>query len=74
MHLNVVTYKNTEFFVNVDEVKEPAMGHFLEIKSKTWSRKDADNKAKLADELLELLGASNAEVETQDLIEVLIEK
>jgi 5-methylthioadenosine/S-adenosylhomocysteine deaminase len=67
-----IKYKNTEFFVNVDEVKEPAMGHFLEIKSKTWSRKDADNKAKLADELLELLGASNAEVVTQDLIEVLM--
>lgn len=69
-----IKYKNTEFFVNVDEVKQPAMGHFLEIKSRTWSRTDADNKAKLADELLELLGASNAEVETQDLIEVLIEK
>lgn len=67
-----IKYKNTEFFVNVDEVKEPAMGHFLEIKSKTWSRTDADNKAKLADELLELLGASNAETETQDLIEVLM--
>ncbi len=67
-----IEYKNTQFFVNIDEVKEPAMGHFLEIKSKTWSRNDADNKAKLADELLELLGASNAEAETQDLIEVLM--
>jgi len=69
-----IKYKNTEFFVNIDEVKEPAMGHFLEIKSKTWSRTDAELKAKLADELLELLGASNAEVETQDLIEVLTAK
>lgn len=67
-----IEYKNTQFFVNIDEVKQPAMGHFLEIKSRTWSRIDADNKAKLADELLELLGASNAEAETQDLIEVLI--
>ncbi len=67
-----IEYKNTQFFVNIDEVKEPAMGHFLEIKSRTWSRIDADNKAKLADELLELLGASNAEVVTQDLIEVLM--
>ncbi|KXK12833.1 MAG: putative hydrolase [Chloroflexi bacterium OLB14] len=67
-----IEYKNTQFFVNIDEVKEPAMGHFLEIKSRTWSRTDADNKAKLADELLELLGASNAEVVTQDLIEVLM--
>jgi 5-methylthioadenosine/S-adenosylhomocysteine deaminase len=69
-----IKYKNTEFFVNVDEVREPAMGHFLEIKSRTWSRKDAELKAKLADELLDLLGVANAQVETQDLIEVLIEK
>lgn len=69
-----IKYKNTDFFVNVDEVKQPQMGYFLEIKSKTWSRNDADNKAKLADELLELLGASNAEAETQDLIEVLTAK
>src|SRR5688572_9393354 len=69
-----IKYKNTEFFVNVDEVKNPPMGHFLEIKSRTWSRKDAELKAKLADELLNLLGIANAEVVTQDLIEVLIEK
>ncbi len=66
-----IRYKNTEFFVNIDEVKEPQMGHFLEIKSRTWSRKDADHKAKLTAELLTLLGAAEAETETQDLIEVL---
>ncbi len=66
-----IKYKNTEFFVNIDEVKQPPMGHFLEIKSRTWSRKDAELKAKLADELLDLLGVADAKVETQDLIEVL---
>jgi len=66
-----IRYKDTEFFVNIDEVKEPQMGHFLEIKSRTWSRKDADHKAKLTAELLSLLGAAGAETETQDLIEVL---
>jgi 5-methylthioadenosine/S-adenosylhomocysteine deaminase len=66
-----IRYKNTEFFINLDEVKEPALGHFLEIKSRTWSRKDADNKAALVNELLDLLGAGNAEVVTQDYIEIL---
>lgn len=66
-----IRYKDTEFFVNIDEVKEPQMGHFLEIKSRTWSRKDADHKAKLTAELLSMLGAADAETETQDLIEVL---
>ncbi len=66
-----IRYKNTEFFINLDEVNEPQMGHFLEIKSRTWSRKDADRKAELASELLNLLGVGDAEAVTQDLIEIL---
>jgi 5-methylthioadenosine/S-adenosylhomocysteine deaminase len=69
-----IRYKDTELFVNLDEVKEPAMGHFLEIKSRTWSRKDADLKAALVNELLILLGAGDAEVVTQDYIEILTAK
>jgi 5-methylthioadenosine/S-adenosylhomocysteine deaminase len=66
-----IRYKNTEFFINLDEVNEPQMGRFLEIKSRTWSRKDADRKAELASELLNLLGVGDAEAVTQDLIEIL---
>jgi len=66
-----IHYKNTEFFINLDEVKVPQMGHFLEIKSRTWSRKDADLKAELAAELLDLLGVGDAETVTQDYIEIL---
>ena len=64
-------YKDTEFFINLDEVKQPQMGHFLEVKSRTWSRKDADLKAELVSEILDLLGVGDAEVVTQDLIEIL---
>ncbi|MBK8616561.1 MAG: amidohydrolase family protein [Anaerolineales bacterium] len=66
-----IKYKDTEFFVNLDQMKEPDMGYFLEIKSRTWSRKDADLKAELVKELLNLLGVGNAEVVTQDYIEIL---
>jgi 5-methylthioadenosine/S-adenosylhomocysteine deaminase len=52
-------------------MKQPDMRHFLEIKSRTWSRKDADLKAGLVKELLNLLGVGNAEVVTQDYIEIL---
>jgi len=69
-----IRYKNTEFFINLDEVKKPLMGHFLEIKSRTWSRKDAELKAELASELLSLLGVGNAEAVTQDLIEMLTQE
>ena len=66
-----ISYKETEFFVNLDHTKEPNMGHFLEIKSRTWSRKDADLKAELVSELLNLLGVGHAEVVSQDYIEIL---
>ena len=66
-----IKYKNTEFFINLDEVKEPAMGTFLEVKSRTWSRKDADLKADLVRELLDMLGVGNAQTVTQDYIEIL---
>ncbi len=66
-----VKYKNTEFFINLDEMKQPPMGTFLEVKSRTWSRKDAIRKAELANELLDILGAGDAETVTRDYIEIL---
>lgn len=66
-----IKYKNTEFFINLDEVKQPQMGTFLEVKSRTWSRKDADLKADLVRELLDVLGVGTAEPVTQDYIEIL---
>jgi 5-methylthioadenosine/S-adenosylhomocysteine deaminase len=66
----LVKYKDTEFYVNLDNVITPSLGHFIEVKSRTWSRKDADNKAHLVNELLALLGASEGEVVTTDYIEI----
>lgn len=66
-----IKYKNTEFFINLDEMKQPAMGTFLEVKSRTWSHKDADLKANLVRELLDILGVGHAEPVTQDYIEIL---
>lgn len=66
-----IRYKEIEFFINLDHVKTPEMGHFLEVKSRTWSRKDADRKAELTHELLDLLGVGDAEAVTTDYIEVL---
>ncbi|MFN8460657.1 MAG: amidohydrolase family protein [Anaerolineales bacterium] len=65
-----IKYKDTEFYVNLDHMTTPPLGHFLEIKSRTWSRKDADNKAQLLQELLEILGAANSETVTDDYIDI----
>jgi 5-methylthioadenosine/S-adenosylhomocysteine deaminase len=55
----LVRVDSKEFFVNLDRIVEPHLaGAFLEIKSRTWSRKDAEEKAGLILQLLEQLGAS----------------
>ena len=66
-----IKYRDTEFYINLDHVATPGLGYFLEIKSRTWSRKDADNKARMLNELLELLGASEGEPVTDDYIDIL---
>jgi 5-methylthioadenosine/S-adenosylhomocysteine deaminase len=66
-----VLYKGTEFYINVDRVDQPNLGYFLEIKSRTWSRRDAEHKALVAMELFELLGAPTEDTVTEDYIEII---
>lgn len=67
-----IRYRDTEFFINLDHLQEPPLGDFLEIKSRTWSRRDAEHKAGLVQELLALLGLSDAEVIVRDYVEMAI--
>ena len=57
----LVLYKGEEFYINLDTVERPDLGYFLEIKSRTWSRKDAEGKAQLAGELATYLVVSGGE-------------
>ncbi|HUV28374.1 MAG TPA: amidohydrolase family protein [Anaerolineales bacterium] len=65
-----VLFKGTEFFINLDRVDDPALGHFLEVKSRTWSRRDAEHKAFLAVDLMEFLNASSLDTLTEDYVEI----
>jgi 5-methylthioadenosine/S-adenosylhomocysteine deaminase len=67
-----VLFRGTEFYVNLDRVDQPAIGTFLEVKSRTWSRKDADHKSQMAAELLEFLAAGGLEPLPQDYLELVI--
>jgi 5-methylthioadenosine/S-adenosylhomocysteine deaminase len=67
----LVRYKNTEFYVNIDTICEPDIGHFLEVKSRTWSRKDAEEKAGMAAELVTVLGADPEGALSQDYVEII---
>ncbi len=61
-----ITYRDTDFAVNLDElITSKGKGHFLELKSRTWSARDAEHKARLIGELLELM-----EVASHDLVKV----
>jgi 5-methylthioadenosine/S-adenosylhomocysteine deaminase len=62
----LVLYKGEEFYINLDNVERPDLGYFLEIKSRTWSRKDAEGKAQLAGELATYLVVSGGEHITSD--------
>jgi 5-methylthioadenosine/S-adenosylhomocysteine deaminase len=49
-----ISYEGQHFAINLDTLLKPPKGSFLEIKSRTWSRTDAENKVRLIGELLEL--------------------
>jgi 5-methylthioadenosine/S-adenosylhomocysteine deaminase len=69
----LVTYKETEFFINIDEFTVPKLGCYLEVKTRTWSKQDAEKKAYLAQDLLTSLGASLKDAVTKDYIEMVEE-
>ncbi|HSG25060.1 MAG TPA: amidohydrolase family protein [Anaerolineales bacterium] len=66
----LVRYKDEEFYVNIDDVKKPQLGSYLEVKSRTWSRTDAEEKAALIAELITVLGADPQKTVTQDYAEI----
>jgi 5-methylthioadenosine/S-adenosylhomocysteine deaminase len=54
-----IVYRGVEFYVHVDELLKPRRdGYYLEVKSRTWSRRDAQDKAAIITELLSILGAT----------------
>jgi 5-methylthioadenosine/S-adenosylhomocysteine deaminase len=67
----LVEYRGTQFYVHLDRLMKPATGgYFLEVKSRTWSRRDAEDKAAVISELVERLGARNDEAIDKDYVEL----
>ena len=55
----LVVFRGVEFYVHLDRlIKPPGDGYFLELKSRTWSQRDARDKAAIIAELLAMIGAS----------------
>ncbi|NJN54323.1 MAG: hypothetical protein HC804_05910 [Anaerolineae bacterium] len=66
-----IIYQDTDFAVNLDRLLKPDLpGHFLEIKSRTWSRTDAERKAGLIATMLQQIGVALDTAERQEYAEI----
>jgi 5-methylthioadenosine/S-adenosylhomocysteine deaminase len=66
-----VAYRGARFYVHVDRLLNPLTdGYFLEVKARTWSRRDAQDKAAIITELLARLGARPDETIEADYVEL----
>jgi 5-methylthioadenosine/S-adenosylhomocysteine deaminase len=67
----LIGYRGAQFYVHLDRLVKPAdEGYFLEVKSRTWSRRDAQDKAMIITELLERLGARSDQTIEADYVEL----
>ena len=65
-----IEYRDELFFINVDKLIEPeADTMFLEVKSRTWSRHDAENKAHLVKEMMSILGIGQHQIVRDDYLD-----
>jgi len=65
-----ILYQNVLFYINVDQILKPARpDSFIEIKSRTWSSIDAQNKAHRIQEMLQILGISNDDLLHEEYLE-----
>ena len=67
----LIVYRGVEFYLHVDRlITPPTDGWFIEIKSRTWSRRDAEDKAAVINELLALFGANPDDTITDGYVQL----
>jgi 5-methylthioadenosine/S-adenosylhomocysteine deaminase len=66
-----IIYKAHDFAVNFDTLGQgPRPALYLEIKSRTWSQRDADQRAALIGELLAICGVSDEALVKQEYVDL----
>ncbi|MCU0474538.1 MAG: amidohydrolase family protein [Anaerolineae bacterium] len=66
-----IHFRGVQFYINVDQLINPAQERlFIEIKSRTWSARDADYKASQIQEMLKILGVEPADIVSTDYLEM----
>jgi 5-methylthioadenosine/S-adenosylhomocysteine deaminase len=65
-----ILYQDVLFYINVDQMLKPRREDtFIEIKSRTWSAVDAENKAIRIQEMLGILGINSADLLREEYLE-----
>ncbi|RME45503.1 MAG: amidohydrolase [Chloroflexi bacterium] len=66
-----IRFEDTEFAINCDRITRPqGLGTFVEIKARTWSANDAENKARVASRLLRYLDLKPQREMSGDYVEL----
>jgi 5-methylthioadenosine/S-adenosylhomocysteine deaminase len=66
-----IAYQGEEFAINLDAlVSQGQRGPYLEIKCRSWSRRDADERVRLIGELLAIAGVDEAQLLKQEYVEM----
>ena len=69
----LLAFRGVEFYVHLDRLVTPAhAGYFIEVKSRTWSRRDARDKAAVITDLLALFGTSPDDTLTDGYAELAV--
>lgn len=65
-----IDYKGRRFYINLDQfVNPPLPGTYLEIKSRTWSKHDAEEKAALVSEMMDIVGIDRAQLFHEEYVD-----
>jgi 5-methylthioadenosine/S-adenosylhomocysteine deaminase len=66
-----IHYQGVLFYINVDKVTLPELPEtFIEIKSRTWSARDAEIKAEKIQTMLTILGITKADIISDEYLEM----
>lgn len=69
-----IDYRGLRLYLNIDRMLDPVLdGYFLELKSRTWSRSDAEDKAQAIAELLQMLGIAEEALIRREYVELAAE-
>ncbi|MFW5708886.1 MAG: amidohydrolase family protein [Chloroflexota bacterium] len=67
-----IHYQDVLYYINIDEIKEPALTDnlFIELKARTWSLVDAQHKADGIQRMMQILGIKAKDIERLDYLEM----